>query len=253
MKINFVNDIITKRGEKMNKKFLVSVMIFLILFSSIGFGNSAEPPSLIIVVPSMAEHIEISIDEASDDFRNERIRKVFETYHQFYLYDLSEIDRLIVHVSTEDKSFDITIDEPLNGYRNTFTLDVDNQVLEKGYNRPLLNLFLVTIRIFLTLLIEGFIFYILGFRWKQSWRIFIIINLVTQGALNIWLSTFNLASGYSVFLVLIFAEILILIVELITFFIGINEKNKLVLFTHVVLANALSFIVGGYLITWLPL
>lgn len=237
----------------MNNRLIIITLIFIILISSISFANSAEPPSLIIVVPSMADAVEITVAEQSDELRNNKISKVFETYHQFYLYDLSERDTLTVHMSTVDKSFDITIDEPLNRYRNTYTLDIDHQTLEKGYDRPLLNLFLILIRILLTLLIEGFVFYVLGFRWKQSWRIFLIINLITQGTLNIWLSTFNLASGYSVFLALVLAEILILIVEMITFFMGINEKNKLILLIHVVLANALSFIAGGYLITWLPL
>lgn len=253
MKTNFINDIITKRGENMNNRLIIIVLIFIILISSISFANSAEPPSLIIVVPSMADQVEITVPEQSDELGNNKISKVFETYHQFYLYDLSEKETLTVHVSTKGKNFDITIDEPMNRYRNTYTLDIDHQTLVKGYNRPLLNLFLILMRILLTLLIEGVIFYTLGFRWKQSWRIFLIINLVTQGALNIWLSTFSLASGYSVFLALIFAEILILIIETITFFMGIHEKNKLTVLIHVVLANALSFIAGGYLITWLPL
>jgi len=236
----------------MNKKFLVSVMIFLMLFSSIGFGNSAEPPSLIIVVPTMADQVDISIDDM-DIYQKSKDSNFFETYHQFYLYDLSKRDALTVHVETGDESFNIKIDKPFNQYRNTYTLDLDNQALEKGYNRPLLNIFLIFVRILLTLLIEGFVFYVLGFRWKQSWQIFLIINLITQGVLNVWLSTFNLASGYSVFLALVFAEVIIMIVELITFFMGINEKNKLILFIHVILANVLSFIAGGYLITWLPL
>jgi hypothetical protein len=131
VKINFINDIITKRGEKMSNKFTVIIMILIILFSSIGFANSAEPPSLIIVVPSMADQVEITIAEQSDEFRNNKISKIFETYHQFYLYDLSKSDTLTVHVNTEGKSFNITIEEPLNRYRNTYTLDLENQILEK--------------------------------------------------------------------------------------------------------------------------
>jgi len=227
-------------------------MIFLILFSSIAFSNSAEPPSLIIVVPTMADQVDVSIDDM-EIYQNSKDSKFFETYHQFYLYDLSKRDALTVHVETGDKSFNIKINEPFNRYRNTYTLDLNNETLEKGYNRPFLNIFLIFVRILLTLLIEGFVFYVLGFRWKQSWQIFLIINLITQGALNLWLSTFNLASGYSVFLALVFAEVLIIIIEIITFFMGINEKNKLILLIHVILANGLSFIAGGYLITLLPL
>lgn len=253
MKITLSNDIIAKRGEKMNNRLIIIILVFIIMSFSFSFANSAEPPSLIIVVPSTTDTIEITIDDALDDFRTTKISKVFETYHQFYLYDLSKKDTLTVHVSTEEESFDITINEPLNRYRNTYTLDIEKQKLTPGYNRPFLNIFLVLVRLLLTLLIEGFIFYALGFRWKQSWRIFLVINMITQGALNLWLSTFNLDSGYGVFLALVLAEILILIVETITFLMGINEKNKMILLIHVIIANGLSFIVGGYLITWLPL
>src|SRR6056297_1125485 len=102
----------------MNKKLIVSLMLFIILFSNIVFSNSAEPPSLIIVVPSTTDIVEISIDDALDDFRTTKISKIFETYHQFYLYDLSKKDTLTIHVSTEDESFNITIEEHLNQYRN---------------------------------------------------------------------------------------------------------------------------------------
>lgn len=253
MKINSINAIITKRGERMNNKSIILIMMFLMLFSSVSFANSAEPPSLIIVVPSMGDQVEISIDAEKDILHNSKVGKIFETYHQFYIYDLSKINSLIVQIDTGDEKFNVKIDEPFKRYRNTYTLDINNQTLIEGYNRPFLNILLISVRILLTLIIEGFIFYALGFRWKQSWQIFLRINLITQGALNVWLSTFTLASGYSVFFALVFAEVLIIIVELITFLMGINEKNKLILLIHVVLANVLSFVAGGYLITWLPL
>ena len=37
---------------------------------------------------------------------------------------------------------------------------------------------------YMTLLIEGALFFAFGFRKKLSWVLFIIINLITQGLLN---------------------------------------------------------------------
>jgi len=78
MNFCFLDDIITKRGEKMNNRLIIIVMIFIILISSISFANSAEPPSLIIVVPSMADQVEITVAEQSDELRNNKISKIFE-------------------------------------------------------------------------------------------------------------------------------------------------------------------------------
>lgn len=47
----------------------------------------------------------------------------------------------------------------------------------------------------------------------KSWIVFIIINLITQGALNIWINTAHPFESY-IILYLIFAEYIILIVEL---------------------------------------
>lgn len=237
----------------MDYKKIIIGLIALILFTSIAFSNSAEPPSLIIVVPSMTDTIEINIVNEGEDFRASKVSKIFETYHQFYLYELNKRNKIVLEVKTELDTFTVEINEPLKRYRNTYTLDLESKSLKEGYNRPILNMLLIMMRITLTLLIEGVVFYILGYRLKESWRLFLIINLLTQGALNIWLSTFNLDNGYGIFFALVFAEIIIIIVELIAFFMSIKEKNKIILFIHVILANVLSFVLGGYLITWLPL
>ena len=91
----------------MSKKLMVSIMIFIIIFSTITCANSAEPPSLIIVVPSQADQIEISVSGQSDELRNNKIDKVFETYYQFYQLDLHPSDPLTVYIDTGDEKFSI--------------------------------------------------------------------------------------------------------------------------------------------------
>lgn len=237
----------------MNNKKLIIILVLLVLSTSLAFGNSAEPPSLIIIVPSMTDAVEISIVNDNETIEKSKVNKIFETYHQFYLYDLTQKEQISLKVETELDTFTIEINKPFNRYRNIYTLDLDTRSIIKGYNRPFLNVLLIMMRIVLTLLIEGFIFYALGFHLKDSWRKFLMINLFTQGALNIWLSTFNLDNGYGVFFALVFSEIIIIILEIIAFLIGIKEKNKVIIFIHVILANVLSFVLGGYLITRLPL
>ena len=110
---------------------------------------------------------------------------------------------------------------------------------------------LVSMRIIITLLIEGMVFWLFGFRDRRSWRIFLIINIITQGALNIWINGLFPIQSY-LFIGLIALEILILIVEGIVIISGIKEYKKLRKFLFVVSANFLSLVAGGYLLTILP-
>jgi hypothetical protein len=104
----------------------------------------------------------------------------------------------------------------------------------------------------LTLIIEGIVFFLFGYRRKRSWLVFIIVNLVTQGILNIWLAgNYSPLNNYLIFS-LIGGEIVVFIVEIIAFLILVKEHGRLRTASFVVLANLLSLIAGGYLITVLP-
>ena len=95
-------------------------------------------------------------------------------------------------------------------------------------------------------------FYLFGYRRKESWLIFLIINLLTQGVLNIWLNgSFTPLDSYIIFS-LVFGEILVLIIEMIAFLILVKEHHRLRIALYVIIANLLSLIAGGYLITVLP-
>ena len=88
-------------------------------------------------------------------------------------------------------------------------------------------------------------------REKRSWQIFLIINLITQGALNIWINGLFPMQSY-LFIGLLFLEILILIVESIVVLSSIKEYRKGRKFLFVITANFLSLVAGGYILTILP-
>lgn len=111
---------------------------------------------------------------------------------------------------------------------------------------------LVTLRIVLTLTIEAFVFYLLGYRHKKSWIAFLIINIITQGALNIWLNSFTPIGSY-IILSLIFGEVFVFIIEIIGFLIFVKEHRWIRTLLYVLTANFISLIAGGYMITTLPI
>ena len=230
---------------------IVALMVMVFAFTSTCYGNSAEPPSILIIVNNAPDDLEISIGSEKAIAKAHISDKVIEKYYTFYSRDLRAANDYIVKVNTGDSTFEVVLEEPINTYNNIFTMDLTNQTLTPGKSLSR-SILLVSLRIALTLLIEAFVFWLFGFRDKLSWVAFITINLITQGALNIWLNGFAPLGSYIV-LTLIFGEILVFIAEIIAFLTYIQEHRRLRTFLYVSIANLLSLFAGGYIITVLPI
>jgi hypothetical protein len=139
----------------------------------------------------------------------------------------------------------------LNHYKNIVTLDLSDQKFIKG-KYPFRSVILVSMRLLLTLLIEGIIFYLFRYRKRQSWLVFLGINLITQGMLNIWLNSVSSLMTNYLIITLIIGEIFVFIAEMMAFPIFIKEHRKRRIIIFVMVANLLSLIAGGYIIELLP-
>jgi hypothetical protein len=237
---------------KRNSSLLCIILLILTTFTgaNICLANAAEPPSIIIIVPNAPQDLEISID----NMQASRTEKAFESYFSFYSYSFQAVEYTLTVTDGSDV-FEIELDSPLKEYNNIYTLDLDKRVLSEGES-PSRDILLITIRIALTLMLEALVFFLFGYRQKISWIIFLTVNLVTQGVLFIWLNslyTSPLSGDFYIILTMIFAEILIFIVEMTVFLIFIKEHRRLRTAGYVVVANLLSLILGGYLITVLPI
>jgi len=238
-----------------NTKKIPLVVVLLIVISIIlpliAFANSAEPPSILIIAPNTPEDLEISIRVGEEDRRANVREKLFERYFVFYSHDLEKAQSYELKIVQGEEIFLITLEAPLKQYNNIFTLDLMNKTLlpGKALGRTVQ---LVSLRIILTLMLEALVFFFFGFRRKRSWLVFLIVNLLTQGALNIWLNELSPIAGYLIFS-LIFAELLIFSFEIIVFLLLVKEHKALRRILYVLGANLLSLIVGGYIITTLPL
>ncbi|PHS32057.1 MAG: hypothetical protein COA82_09600 [Alkaliphilus sp.] len=237
-----------------NKILLLMILLIVVLMGSslVCYGNAMEPPSIVIIVPNAPSDLEISIDANNEYTKVYRLNRGVEAHYTFYLYDLKKTEKYSFLFKTADKTFEAVIDKPLEKYNNIFTLDLKKQTLTPGklISRTII---LVFLRVILTVIFEGLIFLLFGFRQKKSWIIFIIINLVTQGYLNIWLATSAPFRGYGLIISMILAEAIILITELIVFLVFTKEHSRRRRALFVILANIISFIAGGHLISVLPL
>jgi hypothetical protein len=165
--------------------------------------------------------------------------------------DMEVGDVYTFKVTTNGESFECTLSEPVRNYNNVYTLDLSTRELTPG-KYPLRSVLLVPIRVLLTLLLEGIIFWLFGFRQKRSWLVFFVVNLITQVALNIGLNVISSPLDEGLICVLIFGEIFVFYAELIAFTKYIKEQIASRILVYVIVANLVSLIAGGFLISILP-
>lgn len=240
--------------EKISRCITYIITVLLISLSVVFpcFGNSAEPPSILIIVPNAPDDLEISIDSNGSIYEPQgEINKTIEKYYTFYSNELTKSNDYKFIVKSNDENFEVNLDETMNNYNNIFTLNLKNHSLTKG-KLVSRSIFLVLTRLILTLAIEALIFWMFRFKEKKSWCIFLVINLITQGALNLWLNGFSPLGSYMV-LSLIFGEVFVFLAEIMGFLTLCKEHGRLRKVMYVLTTNIVSLIIGGYLITILPI
>lgn len=233
---------------------LVLMLLITIIPIPVASANSAQPPNLTVIVSFPPDDLTLTIRLPNGNTIDEVVKiekKGWETYYRFY--DLIELEQTlegaILIVDSSETSFEC----PLPGYSfsyydNLFTLNISNQSIEEGKS-PVRNFILISMRIILTLLIEGLIFLAFGYRNKRSWIVFLIINLLTQGVLNVLLNAPYL--GYWI-IGFIFYEFIIFIIEMIAFPLILKEYKRKRAVIYAFVANLASLILGGVILTYLP-
>ena len=240
--------------QKLNKRVFATValtIIFMILMSPLSLANSAEPPSIIIVVPNAPADMDITILTENGERVGYMEKKFMETQFSFYDFNYDPGMEYSIKVTHGDINETLSIGSTVNTYLNVYELDYKNLIVTKGTAGYRAWIY-TAVRILLTLAIEAVVFFLFWYRDRRSWIIFILINLVTQGALNIWLHNASNFSSYLIIL-LIVAEAFVILIEVIGFLIFIKEHKKMRTFFYVLIANNVSLVLGGFLITRIPM
>jgi len=236
------------------------VLLLSISFSTVAYANSAEPPGFTVIVSNPPEGLSLSLRFA-DGEQTEAIvlnkeQKAWETYYRFF-YHMSptenhdlDLDGAVLIVQGNEKNFQCSLPAAtFKTYNNLLTLNMETESLSIG-QAPLRIPVLVAMRVALTLLIEGIVFLLFGYRQKRSWLVFFMINMITQIGLNVMLTGPSLGSYWGFGFIL--GEIVVFIVELIAFSFLVKEFRKRRTVLYAITANAASLILGGLLITYLP-
>ena len=103
-----------------------------------------------------------------------------------------------------------------------------------------------------TLIIEGILLWLFGFRAKRDWLVFLIVNLVTQAGLHLWVAENLVVNGSSAFqyLVLLVAEVPILFLELAVYVFLLKEHSRFRRAAYAACANIASYALGYLPLHW---
>lgn len=218
-------------------------------------ANSGPPPNLTVIVTGAPEDLVLTLETGREAEENPHVKESVRLWERCYRIYLTEWDYdpagSTLVVKTEDAEYRYTVPEGAgDGYEDLLMLDFAAGTLTLGqpaWRKPLL----VTLRVALTLLLEGLVFFLMGYRKPVSWVIFAVINLLTQAWLNVSIARAAFSGGYW-FLLFLLMEAGILIVESIAFPLSVKEKGKGMAVFHAIAANLLSLALGGWMLGSLP-
>ncbi len=114
------------------------------------------------------------------------------------------------------------------------------------------------VRVVLTIAVELGIALLFGFREKRVFRLIVIINVVTQLALNVALNVINYHMGMLGFLLFyVLLELVIVLVEAALYAVCLKKRSEKKIsvwkpWIYALAANMASFIVGVVLAFWMP-
>ena len=248
----------------------VLVCCLMVLLALPVFANSAEPPCLTIVVINAPEDLELSLVDSDSveavQLGKMRSGRAWETYFRFF-YNHEVIYRQEVggnvQVDAEVELTDLRLAVTNDGetaylsmpasayeyYNNVVMLDLDTMTIREDLYPGRLVL-VIGLRVILTLLIEGILFWAFGYREKHSWGVFLCFNAMTQLVLNLLLGGATMDSYVLIFYYLL--EAVIILTEAIAFPLALREK-RLRAIPYAILANLASMFIGGLMIANLPL
>lgn len=240
--------------------FLALSLIFAFILAPAAHGNSAEPPSLRVLVQNAPYDLTISIENEAVIYEKNGRELTANTYEgrmeHIYEFYYGSADEVVLLLQSSSGSYTVTLDSQLlTSYNNYITIDYQTREVwaDKSVSRQVS---LTIIRVVLTLILESLIFFLFGFRRMRSWICFICVNLVTQGILNLWINGLTVWTSYDEFFALVFLlifEILIVAVESIFMILATYEQKRSRTFVCILIANIVSYLLGGMFIMFLPI
>ncbi len=238
----------------MKKLAFALLAVLMLMLPVTASANMAEGPRLVLIVLGGPKDLQITLAGEEGSAPLEGVPVGFETHFVLEYLHRQVGPETALEVRGTGVEWDIPM-EKINqaGYNSLVTLDVKNHLVISGqppWRQPLL----IGIRVVFTLLVEGAVFYLFGYREKFSWLLFAVTNVVTQTGLNILIAKaeYGLLYGFGL-LVYFVAEPLIFLAEALVFAILLWEKSSKRNAACALTANAASLLLGLLLFAFLPI
>jgi hypothetical protein len=167
----------------------------------------------------------------------------------FKIVLVNENDELLISEVIEMESYDLDITWDLQGVSFSDEITYDAGTLEGLGENPFYELSYyvdMIVRLVVTIVIEGLVFFAFGFRQKRTYIIFAIFNAISQIGLTMGTiySFFRGDNAYGTIFIFFFGELAIFLAEMFLLTLLVKEKKWYVRTLVTFLANLLSLILG---------
>ena len=230
-----------------------AIAAVLCLCAPVALANSAEPPRVVVYVSGVAPDdlllYAVYADGSAVPFTYRDV--AWERYYALYPMRSGFPERIVASREGMDRTWEFVLSqEGSKTYNDIYTIHLGRGTIAQGKS-PLRTGLLIALRVSLTLIIEGLAFWLFGYREKRSWLLFLLVNLLTQGILNVVLGVSIYPVGYAIF-GLVFGEFFVFLAEALAFPLLLRERKKGRAVLYTLTANTASLVLGGFLITLLP-
>lgn len=175
----------------------------------------------------------------------------WDTYFEYSDWELDKNIPGAIRASYAGQSVQIALPQVKGGYAYLYGLDLKTQILTP-YKLPPLAFTLALPRLAVTILCEGIVFFLFGFRQLRSWIIFVGVNILTQGMFNIFLYDIRVGE-FGLILLIPFIELVIIAIETSVIAIRVREQSVMRRILCPILANIASFLLSFVVANILPM
>lgn len=241
--------------RKLWLKFSCIFLVVLMIYPEQISANSAPPPTMTMVVENIDEDIDLELflpdrDKVSINKNREEGKNIYEIYIPRDIQQEELAGAKFLFSRNQDSVAELPFPKEVkNAYAGTWRLDFETGEMRR--DSPLDGQWpYVVVSLITTLIVEGFFFFIFGYREKKSWKVFLLVNLISQAVLHTLL--FSSIFFYWIFDLSRF-EVLIFLGEATVMSLLIKEKKRPVTLIYSLIANIFSFYMGFLVMMLLPI
>lgn len=210
-----------------------------------------QPVELVIILQQAPPDVAVSLITEAGAVPLSGSRVASEVYFVFHYADIDTNSELTLRIAGGGSTYEqILGSDIMPGSEGIITLDFAARTAMSG--KPVSrSIVLVSRRLLAILVVRGLLSFMFGFRQRRSWLVFLVLTLLTQGWIHLSLDSRLPLVNYLI-TPLIGMGLVALVAELAGVLLFLKEHRRSRRLAFVLVANIISIVLGGYLISVLP-